>query len=127
MKEFLSQEIKMLKDRIGQLKELREVARQITDTVACIEEEINQVDESMPNPRRLTDITDKKEREQLKKAEKLLREAYELIDAILGPPEDNTVPSGETLIPEAKGNSSSSLSIDDILKQFPSQTKKTVS
>ena len=111
----ISNEIKALEERIKELKELRDVAAKLCDAVCDIEEEVSHIDESIPNPKRLTDIKDPAQRKQIKKAEGLLEQAYALIDEILGPPEK----------PEKKETARDS--IEEILRQFPISGKGNLS
>ena len=115
----LTKEINQLKERVKQLRELKELAYKVSDTTCQVEAEISAIDEALPNPKNLSDIKDRAERAQLAHAEDLLKEAYSLIDEILGPPEDEITgePAGQTYSPEARGTKE--ISLDDILKQFP--------
>jgi len=114
----ISKEIAQLQDRIKQLRELRELAYKISDTTCQVESEISAIDESLPNPKILSDIKDRAERAQLSHAEDLLKEAYSLIDEILGPPEDEMTgqPADKAFSPEARGTKD--LSFDEMMKQF---------
>lgn len=126
-----SAEIQMLTERIEQLNQIRDILYNIDDTVCSIEQEVSDIDNSLPNPKRLTDIKDPSERKQLTKAENLLKEAYAIIDELLGNPEDEATgqPSGTTYMPEAKGSSSSPTgpSIDEILSKVRSSSKNKLS
>ncbi|MCQ2182220.1 MAG: hypothetical protein MJY89_02295 [Bacteroidales bacterium] len=114
----ISKEITQLQDRVRQLHELHELALQISDTACQLEAEISSIDESLPNPKKLSEIKDKSERVQLAEAEELLKEAYSIVDEILGPPEDEIFDHSDikALSPEARG--SKDMSIEEIMKQF---------
>lgn len=84
-----SSKIKQLQDYITQLNGLKELAYKISDCVYDIEQSVGRIDESLPNPEFIGQIADKTEREQISHAENLLREAYGLIDEMLGPPDED--------------------------------------
>jgi len=115
----IAKEISQLQDKIKQLRELRDLACHISDTACQIEAEISAIDESLPNPKNLSEIKDRSERAQLSRAERLLQEAYSIIDKILGPPEDELAGqlSDTAYSPEARGYRG--LSLDEMLKGFP--------
>jgi len=123
----LTKEISQLQDRIRQLRELRELAVQISDTTCQVEAEISAIDESLPNPKKLSDIKDRTERAQLSHAEDLLKEAYSLIDEILGPPAEDIMAqnAGAPFIPEARG--SKDLSLDELISRLPAGKKGNAS
>lgn len=110
--------LEILRDRIELLKEYRDEAYRISDAVTSIENEVASLDETLPNPARLSDVKDKEERQRIREAEKLLKEAYALIDELLGPPEqDIAVNADQTYIPQARGNDP--VSIQEMLERFP--------
>lgn len=107
-----------LRDRIERLKEYRDEAYRISDAVSAIENEIASLDESLPNPSKLSEIKDRDERLRLRKAEDLLKEAYALIDELLGPPDmGEVIDETPAYIPQARGNEAASL--QEMLDKFP--------
>lgn len=111
-----SEQIKILEERIEELEEIKDILLKVDEAVCSIEREVSEVDNIIPNPKRITEIKDLEERKQITHAEALLNEAYAIIDEILGPPEEESdgPERGHAISPEAKGNDDS-FSLDNIL------------
>lgn len=115
-----------LREKIGLLKEYRDEAFRISDAVTTIESEISLIDEALPNPSSLSQIKDKEERDRLRKAEDLLKEAYGLIDELLGPPDEfGEYETTQAYMPQARGTTGQSVSFQEMLEKFPIGGKGT--
>lgn len=124
-----SAQIKTLQAAIAELKQIKEFLMSVEDAAVSIEDELCRLDKVIPLETELNAIADPAEREQASHANDLLKEAYSLIDEVLGPPEDEMTgdPVGTAYIPEAKGNEGKTISIDEILAQMKASSKGKIS
>lgn len=125
-----SAQIKTLQAAIAELRQIKEFLLTVEDAAMSIEDELCRMDKVLPLETELDSIKDPSEREQASHANDLLKEAFTLIDEVLGPPDDEMTgdPVGTAYIPEAKGNDDGkTISIDDILAQIKASSKGQIS
>lgn len=122
-------DIKVLEAAIKELKQIKEFLAAVEDAAVSIEDELCDIDKAVPLETELASIADPEERKDAARANELLKEAFTLIDEVLGPPEDEITgdPVGTAYIPEAKGNQENSISIDEILSQIRASGKDKIS
>lgn len=124
-----SKKIESVRKRIEELNQIKELLYNIEDTVYSIEKEVSALDNSLPSDKEVRSMGAGTEKEQLLHLIDLLSQSYGLIDEILGPPEDQVTgePAGSAFTPEARGNSNTEISIDEILKHFPGSGRGSAS
>ena len=99
-----TKEIKRVQKMITDLKRIREILTQVEDTVLGIEQEVTDIDNALPDDTDVAAMPDGAAKQQLLQLFDLNDEAYDLIDEILGPPEDD-------------------FSVEEMLRQFPATRK----
>jgi hypothetical protein len=100
-----SKEIKRVQSLIADLKRIREILYQVEDTVLAIEQEVTDLDNALPSDAEVQGMPDgSREKKQLLELFDLDNEAFDLIDEILGPPEEE-------------------ISVEEMLRQFPASRK----
>ena len=99
-----TKEIKRVQKMITDLKRIREILTQVEDTVLGIEQEVTDIDNALPDDTDVAAMPDGAEKQQLLQLFDLNDEAYDLIDEILGPPEED-------------------FSVEEMLRQFPATRK----
>ena len=100
-----SKEIKRVQTLIADLKRIREILYQVEDTVLAIEQEVTDLDNALPSDPEVQAMPDgSREKKQLLELFDLNNEAFDLIDEILGPPEEE-------------------ISVEEMLRQFPASRK----
>ena len=77
---------------------------QVEDAVLGIEQEVTDIDNALPGDTEFAAMADGPEKQELSRLFDLNDEAYDLIDEILGPPEEE-------------------ISVEEMLRQFPSARK----
>jgi len=119
-----SAEIKMLKQCIKDMEQMKEMLRVLEDSALAIENELCEIDEILPLREDLAKIRDARERTQVEKAIELLEQSFGLIDEILGPPQDELTgePEGTAFSPEARGNGHD-VSLEEIMGIMKTQSK----
>ncbi len=118
-------EIKRFKSRIEELEDISSLMADLEDKVAAIEREISEIDASLPLDEQVDAMPDGAEKEQLLQLFDLAREAYRIIDGILGEPEETE--EGDLLIPEARGNGTLDPSLEEWLRRLPKSRKSNPS
>ena len=99
-----TKEIKRVQKLIADLKRIHEILTQVEDTVLAIEQEVTDIDNALPEDSEVHAMPESNEKKQLLQLFDLNDEAYDLIDEILGPPEDD-------------------FSVEEMLRQFPAARK----
>ena len=99
-----TKEIKRVQKLIADLKRIHEILTQVEDTVLAIEQEVTDIDNALPEDGEVHAMPESNEKKQLLQLFDLNDEAYDLIDEILGPPEDD-------------------FSVEEMLRQFPASRK----
>ena len=99
-----NREIKRVQKLIADLKRISEILTQVEDTVLAIEQEVTDIDNALPEDVEVQAMPDGTEKKQILQLFELNDEAYDLIDEILGPPEEE-------------------ISVEEMLRQFPSSSK----
>ena len=99
-----NKEIKRVQKLIADLKRIGEILTQVEDTVLAIEQEVTYIDNALPEDVEVHAMPDGTEKKQILQLFELNDEAYDLIDEILGPPEEE-------------------ISVEDMLRQFPASRK----
>jgi hypothetical protein len=124
-----STEIKNVKSRLGELSRIRELMEDLQDAVMAIEAELNKLDASLPGDAEIAVMPEGSAKKQLIKLLNLLNEAYGEIDVMLGAPEDELTgqPVGTAFSPEARGNSASDMSLEEMMRQIQQYRSKTAS
>lgn len=97
-------EIKRVKKLIADLKRIHTILTQVEDTVLAIEQEVTDIDNALPEDAEVHAMPESNEKKQLLQLFELNDEAYDLIDEILGPPEEE-------------------FSVEEMLRQFPASRK----
>lgn len=103
---------------------MKDMMYSLQEAALDIEKELCDIDASLPLREELDSMADKKEKACLEKALDLLEQSFNLIDELLGPPQDELTgePEGTAFSPEARG-SSDTFSVDDLLNMFRPRTK----
>ncbi|MBQ7268727.1 MAG: hypothetical protein IJS62_02610 [Bacteroidales bacterium] len=124
-----SNEIKKVRAMIEELGKVRELVEDLQNGVVVIENELNSLDASLPGDAEIAVMPEGNAKTQLTKLLNLLSEAYAAVDDILGAPEDEMTgePVGTAFSPEARGNSGSDLSLDELMRQVQHFRSKTAS
>ncbi|MBQ3723796.1 MAG: hypothetical protein II851_08830 [Bacteroidales bacterium] len=99
-----NKEIKRVQKLIADLKRIHEILTQVEDTVLAIEQEVTDIDNALPEDAEVHAMPEGNEKKQILQLFDLNDEAYDLIDEILGPPEDE-------------------FSVEEMLRQFPAAHK----
>ena len=97
-------EIKRVRKMIADLKRIHEILTQMENTVLAIEQEVTDIDNALPEDAEVQAMPDGNEKKQILQLFDLNDEAYDLIDEILGPPEED-------------------FSVEEMLRQFPAARK----
>lgn len=110
-----SQKIDAVRSRIDELRRIKEILVEIEDTVYSIEKELSSIDTVLPSDSEIASMPSGEEKAQILHLIDLDNEAFDLIDEILGPPEDAVTgqPEGTAFSPEARGNKV--ISLDEAL------------
>ena len=111
--------IKAAQNRIGELKQIIDTLHQMEDYVYEVEKEISRIDQSLPSESELEKLADGQEKEQILHLIDLLKECYELIDEILGPPEEEEQ--------NEEAPSFDGTDLDQILRLLPRKEKRHLS
>lgn len=119
--------IKLLQDFIEELKQIKEVLFQIENEIMLVEKEISDIDASLPSDKDIAKMPAGVEKEQILHLIDLNSQAFNLIDELLGPPEDEITgePEGTRFSPEARGNGE--ISLDAILANMKPGGKNSAS
>ncbi|MBR1576444.1 MAG: hypothetical protein IJ654_08360 [Bacteroidales bacterium] len=99
-----TKDIKRVQKMISDLKRIQEILTQVEDAVLGIEQEVTDIDNALPGDTEFAAMADGPEKQELSRLFDLNDEAYDLIDEILGPPEEE-------------------ISVEEMLRQFPSARK----
>lgn len=103
-------------EHIAELKEIIEVMHSIEETVCGIEKELADIDGQLPPDEKIDAMPEGREKERIQHLCSLLKEAYEMIDEVLGMPEEE----------QAQGEQGH-FTIDDILSLLPHGKRHDVS
>jgi len=119
-----SAEIKALERCIMEMEQMKDIMFSLQEAALNIEKELCDIDASLPLKDDINSFVNEKERARLEKALELLKQAFYLIDELLGPPQDDITGEleGTTFSPEARGNGQS-FSIDEMLDMIKFQSK----
>lgn len=119
--------IKLVKDFIEELKQIKELLIQVENEVCMVEKDISDIDSALPSDKDIAAMPAGVEKEQIQHLIDLNNQAFNIIDEILGPPEDEMTgePEGTRFSPEARGNSD--ISLDAILANMKAGGKNSVS
>lgn len=112
--------IKALQGYVKELRMVKEMLEAIQLHVTDIEEQVNDIDLSLPQNEAINEIRNPKDREELSHALDLLDEVDLLLDEILGPEDDEDTgqPVGTAFDPVAKGNNHPANAIDAMLQGY---------
>ena len=99
-----TQEIKRVRKMIADLKRIGEILSQVEETVLKIEQEVTDIDNALPDETAFAAMPEGADKQQLVQLFDLNDEAYDLIDEILGPLEEE-------------------ISVEEMLRQFPAARK----
>ena len=121
------QKIKLVQDFIEELKQIKEVLFQIENEVCLVEKEISDLDAALPSDKDIAKMPSGVEKERILHLIDLNSQAFNMIDEILGPPEDEMTgePEGTKFSPEARG--SGEISLDAILANIKPGGKNSAS
>ncbi len=124
-----SSEIKRVKTWLEELSRIRELMEDLQNGVVAIENDLNALDAALPGDAEIAAMPEGSAKSQLVKLLNLLNEAYQEVDDMLGAPEDELTgqPVGTAFSPEARGNSGSDLSLDELMRQIQQFRSKTAS
>lgn len=124
-----SSEIKSVKTWLEELSRIRELMEDLQNGVVAIENDLNALDAALPGDAEIAAMPEGSAKSQLVKLLNLLNEAYQEVDDMLGAPEDELTgqPVGTAFSPEARGNSGSDLSLDELMRQIQQFRSKTAS
>lgn len=124
-----SSEIKNVKTWLEELSRIRELMEDLQNGVVAIENDLNALDAALPGDAEIAAMPEGSAKSQLVKLLNLLNEAYQEVDDMLGAPEDELTgqPVGTAFSPEARGNSGSDLSLDELMRQIQQFRSKTAS
>lgn len=124
-----SSEIKRVKNWLEELSRIRELMEDLQNGVVAIENDLNALDAALPGDAEIAAMPEGSVKSQLVKLLNLLNEAYQEVDDMLGAPEDELTgqPVGTAFSPEARGNSGSDLSLDELMRQIQQFRSKTAS
>lgn len=119
--------IKLVKDFIEELKQIKELLIQVENEVCMVEKDISDIDSALPSDKDIAAMPAGVEKEQIQHLIDLNKQAFNIIDEILGPPEDEMTgePEGTRFSPEARGNGD--ISLDAILANMKAGGKNSVS
>lgn len=119
--------IKLVKDFIEELKQIKELLIQVENEVCMVEKDISDIDSALPSDKDIAAMPAGVEKEQIQHLIDLNNQAFNIIDEILGPPEDEMTgePEGTRFSPEARGNGE--ISLDAILANMKAGGKNNVS
>mgnify|MGYP003295775811 CR=1 FL=1 len=119
--------IKLVKDFIEELKQIKELLIQVENEVCMVEKDISDIDSALPSDKDIAAMPAGVEKEQIQHLIDLNNQAFNIIDEILGPPEDEMTgePEGTRFSPEARGNGD--ISLDAILANMKAGGKNSVS
>ena len=107
--------------RIDNLRKIKEIMYTMETTISEIENEIVQIDNSLPGDNEINAMPDSAAKEQILHLIDLNDEAFRLIDELLGPPEDD--PSNSFFTSDAGTNPGREISIEDAMKFLASKNK----
>lgn len=114
-----SAKIQSVKEKIEELRQIKDLLYNIEDSICSVENELCAVDESLPSDNDIAKMKPGAEKEQILHLLDLTREGLSLVDELLGPPTDeNGEKMGSAYSPEARGNNSGEVSLDEVLKSF---------
>lgn len=124
-----AEDIRILQDAIKRLKEIKEVLYTVEEVALEVERSVGEVDTRLPMRDDLRLIRDGEQRARAEHALDLLEQSFNLIDEILGPPEDELTgePAGTPMDPVARGSRSGELRLEDFLRNFKPGGKGKVS
>ena len=116
-----------IKERIEELESFKDVLYQIQDTVCAIEKELSDIDASLPSDAELRAMPESAEKRQILDIIDLNFKAFDLVDDILGPPQDEVTgeTAGTAYSPEARG--ANAVSLDEILARVAAEGKNKAS
>ena len=119
--------IKLVKDFIEELKQIKDLLIQVENEVCMVEKDISDIDSALPSDKDIAAMPAGVEKEQIQHLIDLNNQAFNIIDEILGPPEDEMTgePEGTRFSPEARGNGE--ISLDAILANMKAGGKNNVS
>jgi len=111
-------EIEILSKDIAQLNEIKEAIADLESRVMTIEKTVCAIDETIPSDAKIDAMAPGPEKEDILHALSLAKEAYDLIDEILGPPQQPGDAAMEDLaiMPQARGNDA--ISLEAALRKF---------
>ena len=112
-------QIDTVKKYIDELHDTKELLLAVQDRILKIEQQIGKIDDALPSDDDAARMAPGPEKAELYELFDLNDSAFDLIDEILGPPEDELTgePTGTAFSPEARGNDTE-ISLEQVLKQF---------
>ena len=114
---YYQDEIDFVKESIKDLKNILGFLREMEDAVCIIEKNISEIDESLPDEENLAMMRNKEEKKKVLELIEYIKEAYQMIDEILGEPDEEPVEEADgTLHFEDENNN---LSVLNIMKMLP--------
>lgn len=106
-----SSEIESLKKIIAELEQLGQMMYQVESRVAALEKIVCSIDESLPDDEEISAMKPGRQKDSLNKVIDLANEAYNLVDELIGPPNqtDDLSFDHDAIMPQARGNDANSL------------------
>lgn len=113
-----SKEIEALGKIIAELDNIKELISRSEERVMVLEKSICAIDEALPPDGSIDMMKSGSEKRDVLRAIELTGRAYELVDEIIGPPDqmDGSSPGESAIMPEARGNDA--ISLEAALRKF---------
>ena len=108
--------------RIDNLRKIKEIMFSMENTISEIENEIVQIDNSLPSDQQIAAMPDGAAKEQILHLIDLNDEAFRLIDELLGPPDDNFA-TDQFFTSDAGTNPGRELTLEEAMKFLSPKSK----
>lgn len=83
-----TEKIERVKKRIEELNQTRQILYKIEESVLAAEREVDDINSVLPSDAHIRAMKDSQEKKQLQQLVDLANQAFEIIDEILGPPDE---------------------------------------
>lgn len=114
---YYHDEIEFVKESIKDLKNIMGFLHEMEDAVYAIEKNIAEIDESLPDEETLAAMKEDEYKKEVLELIEQMKEAYQLIDEILGEPEEEPEEAEDGTLHFDDENSN--LSVLNIMKMLP--------
>lgn len=104
-----TKDIESLAKILAELKEIKETITAAENRAVVLERAVCSIDESLPDDDAISKMKPGKDKNELIRALKLTKRAYDLVDELLGSPEPAPDMNDSAILPQARGNDSISL------------------